>query len=190
MPKTDNRKPKTISFSTPAHAEADRLLRVLETERESFAESQRLFTDEFERLKKSSPVWQGLEGDCRYYEMRMGLAEKKLKKFLEEQKQDLFSPTGMAPESIKTEVSHGDLFYSLDYAVIKPRKVDVLANIEEYALLEIYGLGDYRGFAEAVKVAKSVNWDLLKTWPQERLIMVGTEKKPKETFTFDLREAL
>lgn len=166
-------------LSTPAHAAADQLLRVLETEKENYEESQRLLSAEFERLKKISPFWQGLKSDCHYYDMRMALAEKKLRKFEEEHKEDLFPLTGVPPESLKVELPGGDLFYSLEEYVVKPRKVDVLANLERY------------GFEEAIRRSAAVDWDALndkEEWPDEALGIIGTERKKREIFTFELKK--
>jgi len=43
------------------------------------------------------------------------------------------------------------------------------------------------GFSEAVRVAKSVDWDVLERWPDEKLNLVGTERVPKETIEYELK---
>jgi len=43
------------------------------------------------------------------------------------------------------------------------------------------------GFPEAVRVAKSVDWDLLETWPEEKLIMVGTDRVKKEIYDYEVK---
>ena len=43
------------------------------------------------------------------------------------------------------------------------------------------------GFPEAARVAKSVDWDLLSSWPDERLFMVGTHRRVKEEFSNELK---
>ncbi len=181
-------KPKDNPCPTPAHTEANRLLAEVAAAKSSRLRAEADLAAEEERLKELSPFWESLETAYLEELKRETEAIASLKAFETDNKWELFAPPTLAPHSIKTELPGGDLFYSLEEHVVRPRKVDVLANIEEFAELEIYGLGDYQGFARAIKIAKSVDWDLLKTWPQERLLLVGTEKKPKEVFTFELRK--
>ena len=42
------------------------------------------------------------------------------------------------------------------------------------------------GFAEVVKIAKSLDRDAVEKWPDERLILIGAERKQKEEFSYDL----
>ena len=188
MPKTENPKTKARPFPNAAHIEAELLLGDVAVATRSRKQAEADLAAELERLKKLSPFWESLEASYLEELQKEAEAIAKLKAFEAKNKWELFAPPTLAPHSIKTALPGGELFYSLEEHVVRPRKVDVLANIEAYAELEIYGLGDYQGFARAIKIAKSVDWDLLKTWPQERLLMVGTEKKPKEVFTFELRE--
>ena len=135
-----------------------------------------------------SPFWEALEANYLQELAREAEAAARIKAFEAEQKWDLFDPPTTAPHSIKVELPAGELFYSLEAHVIRPKKVNVLAAVEEYAALEILGVGDYQGFAEVVKISKSLNWDALQYWPPERLQLVGTDKRAKETYSFELRE--
>lgn len=76
-------------------------------------------------------------------------------------------------ESCRVNLPHGVLMYDRSDYVVKKRSLT-------WERLEALG------FPEAVKVDKSVNWDLLNTWPEEKLWAVGTEKKTKETFGYEL----
>jgi hypothetical protein len=74
-----------------------------------------------------------------------------------------------------TDVVHlpnGSLIHSVADKVSIPR--DALAKCEEL------------GFAEVVKIAKSLDRDAVEKWPDERLILIGAERKQKEEFSYDL----
>jgi len=42
------------------------------------------------------------------------------------------------------------------------------------------------GAVEAIKIVKSVDWDVLDKWTDERLIEVGTERGKKERFAYEI----
>ena len=69
---------------------------------------------------------------------------------------------------------HGSLIHSVADKVSIPR--DALARCEEL------------GFAEVVKIAKSIDREAVEKWPDERLILIGAERKSKEEFSYDLKE--
>lgn len=43
------------------------------------------------------------------------------------------------------------------------------------------------GFAEVVKIAESLDREAVEKWPDERLILIGAERKSKEEFSYDLK---
>jgi len=178
-PKTENRKLKTIFYPTPAHAGADRLLREYGAAKEERIRAEADLLKEMERLKGLSPFWEDLEEVFRLSLGRENEIYEEIKAFESEFKQDRFSPTGAPPESLKTELPAGHLFYSLEEYVVKPRKVDVLGNLEHY------------GFEEAIRRTAAVDWDVLndkEEWPAEALGVIGTRREKRETFSFELRE--
>jgi hypothetical protein len=69
---------------------------------------------------------------------------------------------------------NGSLIHSTADKVSIPR--DALAKCEEL------------GYAEVVKIAKSLDRDAVEKWPDERLILIGAERKSKEEFSYDLAE--
>lgn len=71
-------------------------------------------------------------------------------------------------------LTNGSLIHSVADKVSIPR--DALARCEEL------------GFAEVVKIAKSLDREAVEKWPDERLILIGAERKPKEEFSYDLAE--
>jgi phage host-nuclease inhibitor protein Gam len=64
---------------------------------------------------------------------------------------------------------HGMLIYSKKDKVSIPRDHDaVIAICEEH------------GFGEVVKIAKSLDREAIEKWPDERLFLIGAERKPKD----------
>jgi len=68
---------------------------------------------------------------------------------------------------------HGVLYHSIVERVIIHR--DALAKCEEL------------GFFEAVKIVKSLDREVVERWPDERLMLIGAERKTKEEFSYDVR---
>lgn len=69
---------------------------------------------------------------------------------------------------------NGSLIHSTADKVSIPR--DALARCKEL------------GFDEVVKIAESLDRDAVEKWPDERLILIGAERKSKEEFSYDLKE--
>jgi phage host-nuclease inhibitor protein Gam len=69
-------------------------------------------------------------------------------------------------------LANGSLIHSVADKVSIPR--DALAICEEL------------GFDEVIKIAKSLDRDAVEKWPDERLILIGAERKQKEEFSYDL----
>jgi phage host-nuclease inhibitor protein Gam len=73
----------------------------------------------------------------------------------------------------RVELENGSLLFKVEYRVKQAR--GVLKKLEEL------------GIDEAVEVSKKVKWNELEKWPVEKLVMVGTEKKRKEIFDYELK---
>lgn len=74
----------------------------------------------------------------------------------------------------RVELTHGSLLFQIEERVKKAK--GVLEKLEE------------QGFTDALEISKKVNWDELEKWPVERLALVGTERKRKEVFTYELKD--
>ena len=74
----------------------------------------------------------------------------------------------------RVELKHGSLLFQIEKRVKKAK--GVLEKLEE------------QGFTDALEISKKVNWDELEKWPVERLALVGTERKRKEVFTYELKD--
>lgn len=78
----------------------------------------------------------------------------------------------------QVSLDHGELLYAESNPVVRARTVTP-------DLLE--ALSDGRGLP-AVKVVKSVDWAEIETWPEERLIEIGTGRKVKRSYNYELKE--
>ena len=71
-------------------------------------------------------------------------------------------------------LSHGSLIHSIADKVSIPKTA--LAMCEEL------------GFAEVIKIAKSLDREAVEKWPDEKLFLIGAERKQKEDFSYDLKK--
>lgn len=95
--------------------------------------------------------------------------EKALISLMKKEKRTLFA------DGIGTvRLANGSLIYNVEDKVSIPR--DALAKCEAL------------GFKDVVKIAKSLDRDAVEQWPDERLILIGAERKPKEEFSYDLKK--
>lgn len=85
-------------------------------------------------------------------------------------KADMFSG-----ESCRVDLPHGALLFEVSRKVKKARGLT-------WEKLEL------AGYPDGVRIEKSVDWDRLETWPEEKLIAVGTERVRKEVFSYEVKE--
>jgi phage host-nuclease inhibitor protein Gam len=116
---------------------------------------------------------QALEAD---YNARLTPAKETLKRsiaglmdMMKSNKRVLFDGTDVV------RLTNGSLIHSVADKVSIPR--DALAMCEAL------------GFAEVIKIAKSLDRDAVEKWSDERLVLIGAERKQKEEFSYDLKEA-
>ncbi|MBW1666867.1 MAG: host-nuclease inhibitor Gam family protein [Deltaproteobacteria bacterium] len=96
-------------------------------------------------------------------------SESKLLGLMKEKRAVIFDGTD------QVELEAGILLHGTQDKVRIPR--DALQRIEA------------QGWTEAVKVAKSVDRGVVEKWPLERLILIGADRKEKEVFSYELKEA-
>jgi len=70
---------------------------------------------------------------------------------------------------------NGSLIRSLADKVTIPR--DALAKCEE------------QGFDEVIKIAKSLDREAVEKWSDEKLLLIGAVRKPKEEYSYNLKAA-
>jgi len=98
----------------------------------------------------------------------LAAAENQLIGILKKNKADIFPG-----KTDKVTLSGGVILHQIGSAVRKARHITV-------AFLRGKGLLD------GVKIEESVNWQTIDTWPADRLKQIGTERKPKESFSYEL----
>jgi len=150
-----------MKYPTPDHARADELLRLIaETERrinDITAQANAEIAEVKTRHAEKLDPLSGVLKDL----------ERELRSHMKQHQDVLFDGKDRA------DFEHGALLYRLERRVKRAR--GVLQKLEEH------------GFEDAIKIAKSVDWDALESWPVERLVLVGTERVQKESFEYELR---
>lgn len=92
-----------------------------------------------------------------------------LKDTMKSNKRVLFDGTDVV------RLDNGALIHSVADKVSIPR--DALVKCEK------------QGFNEVIKIAKSLDREAVEKWSDERLFLIGAERKSKEEFSYDLKEA-
>jgi len=157
-----------INYPTSKHAEADRLLAAVAEAQAEKARIDALVEAEFTKVRG---CWQG-QMDA--ISNRLAYLGQKIETLEKEHQAVFFDLPGLG--SCSLDLPHGTLLYAKEEYVVKPRKVDVLGN------LRVYGLQC------GIRKVESVDWDVLATWPDERLALAGTERRVKETFGYEVKE--
>ena len=148
-----------------AAVRADDLLENIRAAREIIDDLEREYLEVAARLKaeyetRLKPFREELAGD-----------EKALLALMKACRDALFDGTDVV------YLSNGTLVHSRKDKVSIPRNHDaVIALCEEH------------GFVDAVKIVKSLDREAIEKWPDERLSLVGAERKPKEEFNYDLKK--
>jgi len=93
--------------------------------------------------------------------------EKELIKFMKKHKAVLFDETD------QVDLKMGILLHGQEDKVKIPR--NALEKIKA------------QGWKEAIKTAESVDREVVENWPDERLIVIGAERKPVEVFDYELK---
>ncbi len=102
---------------------------------------------------------------------RLAELDKKMRKLEKKHRLEIFGDR----ESVRVELQYGYLQFELSRYVKKARAITP-EKLEEL------------GHIEAVKIAKSVAWEVLETWPDWRLLALGTERVSKEIYEYGIRE--
>ena len=71
-------------------------------------------------------------------------------------------------------LNSGRLLHSKEDKVTIPR--DALEKCEE------------QGFADVIKIAKSLDREAIEKWTDEKLFLIGAIRKPKETFNYEVKK--
>ncbi len=164
---------KNEKFPTPAHREADLMLSEWAV---ANREVKRLEAEAKAALAQVMDAWAGKIAAAKQEREELSSAIKDMGKA---HHADFYGETGPAPVSCSVALSHGTLLYDKTEYVVKPRKADVLANLEKY------------GFEEVIRRDPAVDWEALndpEEWPDELLAIIGTRREVKETYGFQIKE--
>jgi phage host-nuclease inhibitor protein Gam len=151
---------KKIEYRTEAHAKADELLSLLKDEQGKIDKLNAEYSEKVSALGAPYKV------AIRQKSEDLGIIEKRLKKLMKANRDEFFA------ESDRVDLKCGALLFAILERV--KRTKDVLRRLEE------------TGADEAIIVTRSVNWDLLEDWTDERLIEIGTERKRKEEYSYEI----
>jgi phage host-nuclease inhibitor protein Gam len=94
--------------------------------------------------------------------------EKDIKSLMMKHKRELFAGT-----DDRVQLEHGALLYKLETVILHNR--DMLKKIKA------------AGLTDAIIIAESVNWDVVATWPDETLWSLGSDRREKERFEFEVQ---
>ncbi len=97
----------------------------------------------------------------------LAVQDKAIVKFMKAQKKVLFEDGEIV------RLKNGALIYSKEPKVSIPR--DALEKAEE------------AGFTEAIKIVKSLDRGIIETWPDEKLFLIGAERKSAEKYSYDIK---
>ena len=104
---------------------------------------------------------------------RLAGLENGLLAFAEYNKEDLFA------DRRSRELTYGELGY---------RRSTEIAAVPRGSMAQVLGKLHELGFEEGIRVNESVNKDVLRTWPDERLELVGARRVEKDTFWYEIKE--
>lgn len=158
---------KTKTTTTPAQR-ADDLLRVAVALTAQLEEEKGRFEAETRQIKE------------RYTELvaptvaRLKATEKEIEALAKSHQVDLFGTptTEEAAAGVRCGLPSGSLILTVRQVVRKAKAVTV------EALKSL-------GWLDGVRVEESVAWDRIEGWTDERLAVIGTERKPKPSVTWE-----
>jgi len=150
-----------MKYPTQHHARADAILQMIAMSESRIQEVERDATAAISSIKEE------YSKRLKPVQDELGRLQKLLRVHMKQRREILFDGTD------RVDLESGALLYKLEQRVKRAR--GVLEKLEE------------NGFTDAVKIAKSVDWDALEKWPVERLVLVGTERVQKEFFEYELK---
>lgn len=89
----------------------------------------------------------------------------------------------------KDEIFDGKRSLRLDYGELGYRKSTELATVKGFTWKQVLGKLKELAFKEAIRIKEEPDKEVMSQWPDERLALVGTERREKDTFWFEIDEA-
>ena len=160
------RKPKNL-FPIKNLAQANQALAEIAVLKRRIEAVNARLNDEIDRLKAQA------EAEAAPLASRLESLENGLLAFAEFNKDELF----------KDRRSR-----ELDYGTLGYRRSTQLKPMPRHTWAMVLGKIEELGFSEAVRVKKDVDREALRTWPDERLELVGARRVEKDTFWYEVKE--
>lgn len=160
------RKPKNL-YPIKDVAEANRVLGEVASLKRQLDGIDNKLNDDIDRLKVES------ESHAAPLHSRLDSLENGLLAFAEHNKEDLFV---------------GKRSKALDFGSLGYRKSSEIKPKPKHTLAMILGKIKELGFSAGVRISEAVNKDELRTWPDERLELVGARRVEKDTFWYEINE--
>jgi len=155
---------KAKKYASPAHQWADELLGQLKTAAAELSREQGQANIAVESL---AATWRER---LKPLQERLAILDQDLKALEKAERQAFFG----ASESCRVDLPQGALVFQLSRHIKKAK--GVLAELERL------------GLEEGLKRVVTVDWDALEAWPEEKLIMVGTERVKKENYSYEVKK--
>lgn len=111
--------------------------------------------------------------------------EARLKPFKEDRVRDEKALVGLMKAGKKALFDGTDVVYLPNGMLLYTKKDKVSIPRDHDAVIAIC---EEQGFGEVVKIVKSLDREAIEKWPDERLFLIGAERKPKEEFNYDLKK--
>ena len=145
---------------SPLHEEAEALLLNIAKSQESL-----------ESLKKEmdaqiKPILERFENNIKATSTKIADDEKSLEKLVIANREIIMG------DADRLDLKTGSLLLKIEKRVKRIKQM--LLNLKKV------------GFTDAIKTVESVNWDELEKWDSEKLALVGTEKKDKTIFGYEI----
>jgi hypothetical protein len=141
---------------------ADELLAGIRRKQEAIEVITMFANDEIEQIK------QRYEGECGPFKANLLIQEKALIALMKKERAIFFDGTDVL------QLTNGALIHEVGDKVSIPR--DALSKCKELK------------FNDVIKVAESLDREAIEKWKDEKLLLIGAERKPTETFSYDLKK--
>ena len=123
---------------------------------------------ETEAQEKIARITAEYEEKLAPHRLLIASADKALTGLMKAEKKALFADGDVV------SLPYGSLIRNQDWKVTIPR--DALGKCEEL------------GFAEVIKIAKSLDREAVEKWADERLFLVGAERKPATKYSYEVKK--
>ena len=147
-------------WDTPAHA-ANTLLMAIAEHKKRVELVEAAYNKEAEILQKK------YKDQVKTYSEALTIAEQSLIKLMKKERQYLFIGGGVLT------LASGSLIFNTKEKLRIPK--DAVEKCEE------------QGFTDAIKIVKQLDREVVETWPDAKLVLIGADKKTVDEFGYELK---